>query len=108
MNTQTTRMRITTSATFFVGLVSVLGVSAFTEGRDVRKGDRFHLIDPVPFSAAVISAKGQEQVVIEGFHRIRSGTRVNPVSHQPTPPSLDSQGSEEVWRDNLQVGRRPV
>ena len=40
-----------------------------------------------------------DHVVVEGFHRIRSGTRVNPVPHQPTPPSLDSQGSEEVRRE---------
>jgi len=30
----------------------------FHEGRDVKKGDRLYLIDPVPFQAAVTSAKG--------------------------------------------------
>lgn len=40
-----------------------------------------------------------DRVVVEGFHRIRSGTRVKPVPHQPTPPSLDSQGSEEGRRN---------
>src|SRR3989442_1671873 len=29
----------------------------FREGRDVKKGDRLYLIDPVPFQAAVVSAK---------------------------------------------------
>src|SRR5437899_3843892 len=29
----------------------------FREGRDVKKGDRLYLIDPVPFQAAVLSAK---------------------------------------------------
>jgi membrane fusion protein (multidrug efflux system) len=31
----------------------------FAEGRDVKKGDRLYLIDPVPFRAAVLSAKGR-------------------------------------------------
>lgn len=31
----------------------------FTEGRNVKKGDRLYLIDPVPFQAAVLSAKGK-------------------------------------------------
>ena len=29
----------------------------FREGRDVKQGDRLYLIDPVPFQAAVVSAK---------------------------------------------------
>jgi membrane fusion protein (multidrug efflux system) len=29
----------------------------FREGRDVKKGDRLYLIDPLPFQAAVVSAK---------------------------------------------------
>src|SRR5712692_10916021 len=29
----------------------------FREGRDVKKGDRLYLIDPVPFQAAAVSAK---------------------------------------------------
>ena len=31
----------------------------FTEGRNVRKGDKLYLIDPVPFKAVAGSAKGQ-------------------------------------------------
>ncbi|MDE3224671.1 MAG: efflux RND transporter periplasmic adaptor subunit [Nitrospirota bacterium] len=31
----------------------------FTEGRDVKRGDRLYQIDPVPFQAAVASAKGK-------------------------------------------------
>ncbi len=31
----------------------------FTEGRDVRKGEKLYLIDPVPFKASVASAKGR-------------------------------------------------
>ncbi len=31
----------------------------FTEGRDIKRGDRLYQIDPVPFQAAVASAKGK-------------------------------------------------
>ena len=31
----------------------------FTEGRNVKEGDQLYLIDPVPFQAAVFSAKGK-------------------------------------------------
>jgi membrane fusion protein (multidrug efflux system) len=31
----------------------------FTEGRNIRRGDKLYLIDPVPFRAAYLSAKGR-------------------------------------------------
>lgn len=31
----------------------------FAEGRDVRKGEKLYLIDPVPFQASAVSAKGR-------------------------------------------------
>ena len=31
----------------------------FVEGRDVRKGEKLYLIDPVPFKASAVSAKGR-------------------------------------------------
>ncbi|MCA9500943.1 MAG: biotin/lipoyl-binding protein, partial [Nitrospira sp.] len=31
----------------------------FTEGRNVKQGDRLYLIDPVPFKAAYLSAKAR-------------------------------------------------
>ena len=44
----------------------------FTEGRDVRKGDRLYRIDPVPFRASVSSAKGQVGQALARLARARA------------------------------------
>ncbi len=52
----------------------------FTEGRDVRKGDRLYRIDPVPFRASVISAKGQVGQALARLARARAElARVKPL-----------------------------
>ena len=40
-------------------VTGILKERFFQEGRDVKKGDRLYQIDPVPFKAAVLSAKGR-------------------------------------------------
>ncbi len=40
-----------------------------------------------------------DQIVVEGFHRIRPGTRVKSVPYQSASPSSDAQGSEVVSRE---------
>ena len=40
-------------------VTGILKKHFFTEGRDVKKGDRLYLIDPIPFRAAYLSAKAQ-------------------------------------------------
>src|SRR5260370_25561516 len=59
----------------------------FREGRDVNKGDRLYLIDPVPFHAAVLSAKAMvaqaEALVVQAKQDL---DRVNPLlPRQPRP-----------------------
>src|SRR5438445_11280259 len=52
----------------------------FPEGRDVKQGDRLYLIDPVPFQAAVVSAKANvaraEAPVVQAKQKLE---RVKPV-----------------------------
>lgn len=40
-------------------VTGILKVRYFREGADVKKGDRLYLIDPVPFRAAMLSAKAK-------------------------------------------------
>ena len=40
-------------------VTGILKARFFTEGRDVKKGDRLYQIDPVPFQAAYLSAKAK-------------------------------------------------
>ncbi|MYA29305.1 MAG: efflux RND transporter periplasmic adaptor subunit [Nitrospira sp. SB0666_bin_27] len=52
----------------------------FTEGRDVRKGERLYLIDPVPFQASVASAKGRVGQALARLAQARAElARVRPL-----------------------------
>ena len=52
----------------------------FTEGRDVRKGEKLYLIDPVPFKASVASAKGQVGQALARLAQARAElARVTPL-----------------------------
>src|SRR2546428_8935255 len=51
----------------------------FPEGRDVKQGDRLYLIDPVPFQAAVVSAKTNvAQTEARGVQAKQNLDRVKP------------------------------
>lgn len=52
----------------------------FTEGRDVRKGEKLYLIDPVPFKASVASAKGRVGQALARLAQARAElARVTPL-----------------------------
>jgi len=52
----------------------------FPEGRDVRKGDRLYQIDPVPFRAAVFSAKAKvDQALARVVQARQNLARVKPL-----------------------------
>ena len=52
----------------------------FTEGRDVKKGDKLYLIDPVPFKAAAASVKGQVGQAVARLAQARAElARVKPL-----------------------------
>src|SRR5437899_8620072 len=53
---------------------------SFREGRDVKQGDRLYLIDPVPFQAAVVSAKANvAQTEARGVQAKENLDRVKPL-----------------------------
>lgn len=52
----------------------------FTEGRDVRKGEKLYLIDPVPFKASFASAKGRVGQALARLAQARAElARVTPL-----------------------------
>lgn len=52
----------------------------FVEGRDVRKGEKLYLIDPVPFEASAASAKGRVGQALARLARARAElARVTPL-----------------------------
>lgn len=55
----------------------------FTEGRNIREGDRLYLIDPVPFEAAYLSGKARvAQAQARVFQAERDLARVKPLLEQ--------------------------
>ena len=60
----------------------------FTEGRDVRKGEKLYLIDPVPFRASFASAKGRVGQALARLAQARAElARVRPLTWLAPPPS---------------------
>ena len=56
----------------------------FTEGRNIKKGDRLYLIDPVPFKAIYLSSKAK---VAQAQARLRSGLQGRMGSWRSEPPT---------------------
>ncbi len=71
----------------------------FTEGKEVKKGDRLYQIDPVPFQAAVVSAKA---MVAQADARLVQATqnldRVKPLLavHAVSQKDFDDATAEEL------------
>jgi len=62
----------------------------FTEGRDVKKGDRLYLIDQIPFKAAAGSAKGQVGQAVARLAQARAElTRVKPLLEEQAVSQKD-------------------
>ncbi|MCA9473983.1 MAG: efflux RND transporter periplasmic adaptor subunit, partial [Nitrospira sp.] len=62
----------------------------FTEGRNVKKGDKLYLIDPVPFKAAMVSAKGRVGQAVARLARARAElARVKPLLQEQAVSQKD-------------------
>ena len=62
----------------------------FTEGRDVKEGDRLYLIDPLPFEAAVLSAKAQvSQAEVRLIQTRQDYERVKPLLEEQAVSQKD-------------------
>ncbi|WP_342349259.1 efflux RND transporter periplasmic adaptor subunit [uncultured Nitrospira sp.] len=62
----------------------------FTEGRNVKKGDRLYLIDPVPFKAAYLSAKARvTQAQARLVQAKQDFARVNPLLEEQAVSQKD-------------------
>ncbi len=62
----------------------------FKEGRDVKKGDRLYLIDPVPFKAVASSAKGQVAQAVARLAQARAElARVKPLLEEQAVSQKD-------------------
>ncbi|GJL62277.1 MAG: MexX family efflux pump subunit [Nitrospirales bacterium] len=81
----------------------------FTEGRDVKKGDKLYLIDPVPFRAAAGSAKGQVGQAIARLAQARAElSRVKPLLKEQavSQKDVDDAIAEELAAESTLVSAK--
>ncbi len=81
----------------------------FTEGRDVQKGDRLYLIDPIPFKAAAGSAKGQVGQAVARLAQARAEfTRVKPLLEEQavSQKDVDDAIAEELAAESTLVSAK--
>ena len=81
----------------------------FTEGRDVQKGDRLYLIDPIPFKAAVGSAKGQVGQAVARLAQARAEfARVKPLLEEQavSQKDVDDAIAEELAAESALVSAK--
>lgn len=81
----------------------------FKEGRDVKKGDRLYLIDPVPFKAVESSAKGQVAQAVARLAQTRAElARVKPLLEEQavSQKDVDDAIAEELAAEAALVTAR--
>lgn len=81
----------------------------FTEGRDVQKGDKLYLIDPIPFKAAVGSAKGQVGQAVARLAQARAEfARVKPLLEEQavSQKDVDDAIAEELSAESSLVSAK--
>ncbi|GJL56474.1 MAG: MexX family efflux pump subunit [Nitrospirales bacterium] len=81
----------------------------FTEGRDVKKGDRLYLIDPIPFKAAAGSARGQVGQAVARLAQARAElARVKPLLDEQavSQKDVDDAIAEELAAESALVSAK--
>ncbi|GJL65553.1 MAG: hemolysin D [Nitrospirales bacterium] len=81
----------------------------FTEGRDVKKGDRLYLIDQIPFKAAAGSAKGQVGQAVARLAQARAElARVKPLLEEQavSQKDVDDAIAEELAAESTLVSAK--
>ncbi|GJL51373.1 MAG: MexX family efflux pump subunit [Nitrospirales bacterium] len=81
----------------------------FTEGRDVKKGDRLYLIDPIPFKAAAGSARGQVGQAVARLAQARAElARVKPLLDEQavSQKDVDDAVAEELAAESTLVSAK--
>ncbi len=81
----------------------------FTEGRDVQKGDKLYLIDPIPFKAAAGSAKGQVGQTVARLAKARAElARVRPLVEEQavSQKDVDDAIAEELAAESALVSAK--